>query len=277
MHLRAVGYSDRGPVRPANEDHYGIGPFVEQAAFTVLALDVASVTFREYGLLVAVADGLGGYAGGEVASRVALETLSALFYGERRAGISTEQFTEQLRHYLEQTQRALEAVLRRSPEYLDAGTTLAGIALLPPETLVIFHAGDSRVLRAAAGYVRPLTVDHTVAGADLASGRMSEAEAAAIPQAGLLTRALGLHGDTRVEIDATQTWAPGTLFLLGSDGWHGTGRGISRQAIQAAVREGLPVEVLVRRLIGEAIAADGHDNATLVVVAIEEDHEQTHG
>ena len=277
MHLRAVGWSEKGPVRAANEDHYCIGPFVEQAAFTVLALDDASATFQHYGLLAVVADGLGGYAGGEVASRVALETLSALYYGERRDGISAEDFAEQMQHYLEETQRVLEGVLQRTPELAAAGTTLAGIALKPPDELVIFHIGDSRVLRAAAGYVRSLTIDHTVAGLDLANGRISEEEATEMPQAGLLTRALGQHGNATVEIDATQCWSPGTIFLLGSDGWHGTGRGLPRQTIQATVRENLPVETLVRRLVNDAITLDGRDNATLVAVAIGEDDTHAHG
>ena len=277
MHLRVVGSSNIGRVRANNEDWYAIGPFVEQAACTMLGLDVASTTFRQYGLLAAVADGMGGYAGGEVASRVVLETLAAQFYGERRGGCSADELAEQLRMYLEITQRTLSGVLEREPALAEAGTTLAGVALLPPDVLVVFHAGDSRVLRAAAGYVRPLTVDHSVVGPDLASGRLSEAEAAAIPEAHQLTRALGLRGDTRVEIDATPSWAPGTLLLIGSDGWHGAGGGLPRARIQAITREGLPLETLVPAMVNEAVAMDGRDNATLVGIAIGEDDERTHG
>jgi serine/threonine protein phosphatase PrpC len=159
MRITAAGLSHRGTVRPSNEDHYCLGAFVEQEAFTSLTLDTSSTTFAQYGLLAAVADGMGGYAGGSLASRVALETLSAGFYGERRSGCTAEQLAASLQRYLEQTRQVLAHVLQRSPEYAQAGTTLAGIALMPPDIMAVFHAGDSRVLRAAAGYLRPLTVD----------------------------------------------------------------------------------------------------------------------
>lgn len=268
MRIDIAGCSDRGTVRETNDDHYCIGPFVEQQGCLSLSFDDASTTFTQYGLLIAVADGMGGYAGGAIASRVALETLSALYYSERRMGCNQEAFITMLQGYLQQTQQTLLQFLSRTPEYHDAGTTLAGVAMCPPDILIIFHAGDSRVLRAAAGYVRPLTVDHTPLGPDIASGRISEADASERSEGLRLTRALGQGGDARVEYTTNLTWTSGNTFLIGTDGWHGVGRGLSREAIQAAMRTGKPPADLVQTQVADAIAVDGADNATLVAVSI---------
>jgi protein phosphatase len=270
MRITAAGMSERGTVRPANEDHYCVGAFVEQAAFTALTIETSSASFEHYGLLAAVADGMGGYAGGALASRVVLETLSASYYGERRTGCSAEELASCLERYLAQAQQVLVLMLERSPEYAQAGTTVAGATLMPPDLLAVFHAGDSRVLRAAAGYVRPLTVDHTPFGADLASGRISEDEVRGLPELSRLTRSLGAGGDTRAEITVEHTWAPEMSLLIGTDGWHGVAGGLTRQVVQDIIRRGDTVEEQLRALLTAAVAADGRDNATLVVVRIEE-------
>jgi len=216
-----------------------------------------------------VADGMGGYAGGALASRVALEELSAAYYGEERDGCGAEELAGCLERYLARAQQALAGVLEQTPEHGQAGTTVAGVALMPPDVLAVFHAGDSRVLRAAAGYVRPLTVDHTPFGADLASGRISEEEIRGLPEVSRLTRSLGAGGDTRADISVEQTWAPGISLLIGTDGWHGVAGGLTRQAVQEIVRRGEPVEEQLHALLNAAVATDGRDNATLVIVRIE--------
>lgn len=268
MRIAAAGFSDRGRVRADNDDHYVVGPFVEQGTLLALACDSESRAFRRYGLLVAVADGMGGYAGGGEASRLALETLTAQFHGDSREGCTPAELADALARYLAETQRALAGWLARHPHYAEAGTTLAGVALMPPDALVVFHIGDSRVLRAAAGFVRPLTVDHTPVGADLATGRLTAEQAAALPAAHQLTRSLGAYGDAHVEVSAEHTWAPGTHIIIGTDGWHGVGTGLPREAVQAIIRQGGDAEVLARTLVERAVEADGSDNATVVVVEV---------
>lgn len=269
MRITAAGLSDRGTVRPANEDHYCIGAFIEQEAFTALTFDTSSSCFQQYGLLAAVADGMGGYTGGALASRVVLETLSASYYGEKRAGCSADDLAACLERYLAQAQQVLAHVLERSPENAQAGTTIAGVALMPPDLLAVFHAGDSRVLRAAAGYVRPLTVDHTLFGVDLASGRLTEDDVRDLPEVSQLTRALGAGGDTHADITTEHVWAPEMSLLIGTDGWHGAAGGLNRQAVQEIVRRGDPVEDQLRALLAAAVAADGRDNATLVIIRVQ--------
>lgn len=158
MRIFAAGLSDAGVTRATNDDHYCIGPFVEQGSLTSLSLDTASVSFQRHGLLAAVADGMGSYAGGAIASRILLETLSALFYGQQLQGNTPDELREQLAGCLQQAQEVLRAYLLRDEKLHEAGTTLAGLVLLPPDICLVFHLGDSRVLREAAGYVRQL--DH---------------------------------------------------------------------------------------------------------------------
>jgi serine/threonine protein phosphatase PrpC len=123
MQIHVAGLSDRGRVRAQNDDHYCLGPFVEQDTLTALSFDMASCQMRTYGLLTAVADGMGGYAGGGIASRLTLEILSAFYYGEARTGASAADLQAQLARYLAQTAQMLSAHLTRTPEIADAGTT----------------------------------------------------------------------------------------------------------------------------------------------------------
>ena len=265
--ISAAGWSATGPVRVSNDDHYCVGPIVEQPGRTTLAIESDSMHFQSYGFLAAVADGMGGYAGGAAASRLVLDVLAAQFYGERRhpTGDAT---AEQIARYVEQARQTLSEALRRRPELGDAGTTLAGIVLARPDILVVFHVGDSRVLRASGGFVRGLTVDHSVVAADVACGRLSEDDAVSVPGGDALTRSLGLRGNGAPEIQVFSAWEPGDCFLIGTDGWHGLGRGLSRLALRQWLTDDPEPERLVERMIEAAGKADGQDNASVVVVVV---------
>jgi len=275
MLIRAAGLSDRGPTREQNDDHYSLATFIEQDTLTALTLDSASREFEQFGLLAAVADGMGGYAGGATASRTVLETLAAQYYSERRAGMTAEALAEQLAHYLAQTARVLRATLERSPEIADAGTTLSGLALLAPDRMVVFHIGDSRVLRCSGGYLRALTVDHRPFGAEIAAGRMTEAEARARPDARGVTRSLWRDGEAQCDLDSSLTLAPGDLFLLGTDGWHSLDGGLPRDEVKALAAGTPDPAALACAGLARAREIDGRDNATLLVVQIAE--ETAHG
>ena len=265
MLIRAVGLSSRGS-RQENEDYYCIGHRVGQGLLYSTECDCDSQAFRDYGLLAAVADGIGGYAGGAYASKSALVALQHQLYGEKRSGCSKEELAECMRRYLAATQSRLLKALSEKPGFSRAGTTIAGIVLMPPDVLVVFHVGDSRVLRASGGFVRALTVDHTVLGQDIASGRVSEREAARNPELLRLTRALGAGGRCEVELGAEKSWAPGDRFFICTDGFHGVGRGLPAGAIRESLALGQESVELVKRLVTQSIAFDGRDNSTLVVV-----------
>lgn len=271
MRIRVSACSSRGPVRPDNQDHYCVGPFVENGPSTGLLLDASSAFFAHQGLLVAVADGMGGYEGGALASQVLLEALSAHFYATPLPG--PEALGQRLASSLEAARRTLAHALGRDAALADGGTTLAGAVLAAPDCLVIFHAGDSRVLRFSAGFLRSLTVDHTPVGPDVASGRLTEEQAAQVPGGDRLLRSLGARPGGEVEVGEPMTWESGDVLLLTSDGLHGLGRGLGRRALQERLREGGDLDRTVQDLLALAAEADGSDNATAVLVRIEHEEE----
>jgi protein phosphatase len=270
MRITAAGLSDFGTQRDANDDHYCVASFVEQGAMLSMAFEPESMLFQEFGLLACVADGLGGYEGGMQASQLLLQALSVHFYSDPRRGATAEQLKDALTTHIGLAQQELAAELAREPRWHQAGTTLAGVALMPPDILCVFHCGDSRVLRATGGHLLQLTTDHTPIGQALAAGQITEEQAAAANMDISLKSSLGLAGTAEVEINCDLRWAAGDKFLIGSDGWHGVGRGLSRKAIQDVMRHGGTSSALTQCLLAVSVANDGKDNATLVIVQVEE-------
>lgn len=272
-HFYVGGASHSGQVRAQNDDYFCIGPNTQPQQSLELNFAASSPFFKEYGLLCAVADGMGGYAGGALAAQTVIETLAASFYAQKHAGMDCDALSSALMRYLEQTQHTLENTLQRE-EKLRAGTTLAGLVLLPPDIALVFHCGDSRVLRECGGYVRALTLDHTPFAAELAAGHLEESSVATSPLSSRVSRALGLEGDHRVEINADFFWEIGDTFLLCTDGFHGVGRGLTQSRLRDSLRDFHPASqaLATSQFVDEAVAADGRDNVTLVTVQIVPSH-----
>lgn len=264
------GASDRGRVRAENEDHFLVGGLVENRGLLAVGLDAGGALMTDYGLLVCVADGMGGYGGGAAASRAALRALAAGFYAAPRTGADAARLCADVAEACAAAQAAVLRLQESDPALASAGTTLAGVALLAPRILSVFHIGDSRVLRSAGGMLRTLTVDHTPLGARVAAGAVTEEEAVATDTTHLLTRSVG-SDSAEAQFGAPTEWSPGDRFILGSDGWYGLGRGAPRARIEARLAEGLSSEALCRALIDEALTADGEDNATVVTIEFREE------
>ncbi len=234
--LRSGSASDVGRVRAINEDR---------------ALESLS--------LYAVADGMGGHAGGEVAARTAIDALQAAF----AASPSGEGLVEAVR-------RANGAVWQRSladPDLRGMGTTLIAAALVPGEDgdrLVLTNVGDSRAYRYNSGTFEQLTVDHSVAEELLARGELTEEEAAVHPHRHILTRALGIAPDVDVdvwEISPTE----GDRFLLCSDGLSNE---VSGERMAAALSSSRDPQEIAEELVVLANEHGGSDNITAVVVDV---------
>lgn len=270
--IHVFGCTDPGPVRDHNEDCFSIGPHVVREGSDSVVVSVSAADFREFGLLCAVADGMGGYAGGALAARTALEGLVHSFYSRSREGMTVDELAADLELDLAASQSHLVDVLQHEDRE-QAGTTLAGIVLLPPDVMVVFHCGDSRVLRASGGYVRALTLDHAPLAAAVASGQLDEVGAASSPLASRVSRSLGVLGESTVEINTDYTWATGDSFLICSDGFHGLGRGLPQATIRDLLSHAPHGELVnpAEWLIEKAVAHDGHDNATLVLVTLGEE------
>ena len=202
-------------------------------------------------IIVAVADGMGGHVGGEVASRLAIEAATS------GTGIPVA----------DRVQAANESVFARSIEDGDLagmGTTLT-VADISEGSAHIGHVGDSRCYLIRDGEIRLLTKDHTVATQYALAGKITEEEAERHPQRHILTRALGLEASVEVDV-YEEPVAAGDRLLLCSDGLNGM---IHDSEILDVGSRGTPDEA-VWALIEQANLAGGFDNITVVIVDVQE-------
>lgn len=218
--------------------------------------------------LVAVADGMGGYEGGEVASRLVVESLVKLF--ERiccdpdatwphAPRPSIEPLVDLVGVGLQEAHRVVQA--RRHGVLSRMGSTAVVVAWSGPY-VAVGHVGDSRVYRLRDGELQALTVDHSVAEEALRSGM----ESAAIDAGGfrhMLTRAVGMPGELGAEVVAERL-RPGDVLLLCSDGvWEP----LQPQDIADELARPCPDEA-AQALVAAAYDAGGSDNLTAVVVRV---------
>ena len=228
MRIEVGSATDIGRVRERNEDSILVDP-----------------------PLFVVADGMGGHRGGQVASRVALETLEAL------ASEGSGTLPDQVRS-------ANRAVWDRSVEderLAGMGTTLTA-ALIDGASALIAHVGDSRAYLLRGGVLRQLTADHTLVARMVKSGEITEAEADVHPHKNVLTRALGT--DEQVEVDEdTVALMDGDRLLLCSDGLTGM---VTEDQIQAILENSEQPQQAADRLVKAANRAGGIDNISVVVL-----------
>jgi PPM family protein phosphatase len=202
--------------------------------------------------LYVVADGMGGHRGGQVASRVALETLEALT-SEGRGTLP------------DHVRGANRAVWDRSVEderLAGMGTTLTAAQVNGARALIA-HVGDSRAYLLRDGELRQLTADHTLVARMVQAGEITEAEAEVHPHKNVLTRALGT--DEQVDVDEdTIELLDGDRLLLCSDGLTGM---VTEDQIQAILENSEQPQQAADRLVKAANRAGGIDNISVVVLA----------
>ena len=234
--LRSGSASDMGRIRSSNQDRL------------VVSDD-----------MVAVADGMGGHAGGEVAARTAIEALVEAFGKDR----TSEGLVAAVRH----ANRAIWEQGRAQGDLRGMGTTLTAAALVDDggEThLALVNVGDSRAYLWFRGDLTQLTDDHSLVEEMVKHGELTRAEAAVHPHRHVLTRALGL--DPAVEIDAWRLVPPDAgRILLCSDGLTNE---MSEDEIAAVLGGVEDPEQAAQELVRQALVHGGNDNVTAVVVDI---------
>ena len=242
--------SDPGEVRPHNEDFCaGYVPTIPDDAW-------------EHGPVFVVADGLGGHAAGEVASRLAGETIVTQWRKTR-----APQPKPALRDLLRAANTAVyDASLEAGQRGM--GTTVTALTLAGHEA-VVAHIGDSRAYHVRKDVCRQLTSDHSRVGEMLRMKLITPEQAAMHPARSQLTRSLG--GDPIVQVDLVTTdLAEHDTFVLCSDGlWDS----VSRQEITDVVRrigdDTVPTPVAAAdMLVDLALKRDAPDNVTVVVVRV---------
>ena len=238
--LRYAARSHVGLLREGNEDSVYAGP-----------------------RLLAVADGMGGHAAGEVASAVAIAALAPL--DEDAPGTD---LLDALRRSAMAANEHLRDMVAGDPALDGMGTTLTAL-LSAGSRLGLLHIGDSRAYLLRDGELGQITHDHTLVQALVDEGRLSEQEANTHPQRSLVTRAL--DGRDGIELDlSVREVRVGDRYLLCSDGL--TGPVGSRDTLLEALQLPEPQEA-VDRLVALALRGGGPDNVTVIVAdVVDEDH-----
>ncbi len=235
MVLHAFGSSDVGKVRPGNEDAF------------IVRSDIG---------LFAVADGMGGHIAGEVASRTALDALSAALTIAPADDAAM----------LQAVRLANLAVWERGESEHDKagmGTTLTALAFVPGEAkCIIGHVGDTRVYLLRAGQLEQLTRDHTAAQEMVERGQLTRQAARRHPLASMLYRSIGTRPEVDVDIVHTAL-ASGDLLLICSDGLSGM---VEDEDLLAILNQDKPLQTLSEELIDAANLRGGVDNITAVLI-----------
>lgn len=235
---QAAAHTSTGRVRSSNEDAFG---------------------FRaEYGIFV-VCDGMGGAAGGEVASRMTVNSFLERMCTECAAGA----VRESLHDAIVEANRAVLDRAEHEPGLYGMGTTLVAL-VLRPETAFIAHAGDSRCYLYRGGRLARRTHDHSLVDEQLRMGTMTQQEAYCSPFRSVITRAVGTQTTIAEEVQEFPI-QPGDLFLLCTDGLT---REISEERIAGILSSDSALESAARALVQAANDAGGRDNVTCVLVRV---------
>ncbi len=268
---RAFGLTDRGLVRSSNEDHFLVAELGRTLWVNQTSLPQAATQHgRGRGLLLLVADGMGGHAAGEVASALSVEVVEA-FILELLRRFSNLQAEDEHGVLADLRQAVLWADARvlqeaaRNPEFAGMGTTLT-LAFASGSRLFVLHAGDSRCYLYRGGGLEQLTEDHTLVAELVGRGAIEPQEARRHKWRHVVTNVLGAHGaKLRVDVGKVQL-EPGDVALLCSDGLTDM---LDDARIAAALTAEPDPEAACRRLVAEANAAGGKDNITAVVARFE--------
>jgi serine/threonine protein phosphatase PrpC len=241
--------SDAGRVRENNEDSLCLAP--------------------ELNLFV-LSDGMGGQASGEIASRLATETIvaycreaqanpSSAMTGCRIAGVS--ETSNRLASAIRLANRVVHQAAEQSPQQHGMGATVVAI-WLADQRMSLAHVGDSRVYRLRGGELDQLTQDHSFVAEQVRRGSMTEQEAARSNLQNVLLRALGVDPEVEVDVDE-HILLEGDTVLLCSDGLT---RELSRAQIAAILADAEDAQEAAGLLVDLANQAGGEDNITAIVV-----------
>ena len=252
MRVRFAGDSNVGMKRAHNEDSFYL-PESERLAI--------------------VADGMGGHASGEVASRLAVDTIAGFFKATQEEQQLTWPFKMDKGHRYD-VNRMVTAIklanlkiheqAQKDPRCHGMGTTVVS-ALFLDDALVVGHVGDSRLYRKRDNMFEQITEDHSLLNDYIKMKHLSADEIAAFPHKNVIVRALGMKDTVQVDVHVE---APvlGDVYLLCSDGLSGM---VKDEEISAIATSENDLDVMCEKLIGEANKNGGVDNITVVAVRVE--------
>ncbi|MEU5087094.1 Stp1/IreP family PP2C-type Ser/Thr phosphatase [Streptomyces sp. NPDC021356] len=235
LSLRFAAGSHKGMIREGNEDSGYAGP-----------------------RLLAIADGMGGQAAGEVASSEVISTIVALDDDVPGSDILTSLATA-----VQRANDQLRAMVEEDPQLEGMGTTLTAL-LWTGQRLGLVHVGDSRAYLLRDGVLTQITQDHTWVQRLVDEGRITEEEATTHPQRALLMRALGSSEHVEPDLSIREVRA-GDRYLICSDGLSGV---VSHQTMEETLASYQGPQETVQELIQLALRGGGPDNITVIVADV---------
>ena len=255
MKISGIGLTDIGRRRQINEDYYICDN--QQSVYLV-------------------ADGMGGVAGGELASKMAADTFLTRIHAFLQDDDVTLPFEIErnngyipslMKYAIEEANATVYQYGMNDPSMKGMGTTFT--AVIPYNgTLYVGHIGDSRLYRIRGHEITQLSEDHTLVQQLVNQGQITPQEARHHPKKNVITRSLGPKSKIKIDI-FSESLMPGDIYLLCSDGLYGM---VQEEEFsnQLLALEGNDLEGIGKQLINLANEGGGKDNITLVLFRIEE-------
>jgi serine/threonine protein phosphatase PrpC len=219
--------------------------------------------------LIAVADGMGGHAAGEVASRIAIEVLQSLVPSLISTEIDEDSVEDLLMHSLHSIDSEISVVTDEDTDKRGMGTTLTAL-LIRDKYISLLHVGDSRCYRLRGNTLEQLSNDHTVIQELLDQGAISQAEAVEHPQRSMLTQALRGDGDVTPVLQMYEI-KKGDRYLLCSDGLSGV---LTEKEIKIGLKKSNKDEA-VKFLVDATYVNGAPDNVTVLIADISDEAKTT--
>lgn len=242
MKRHFTGLTDTGVVRTVNQDNYFIDD--PQGRFFI------------------VADGMGGHAGGQEASKIATEEIQSYLEQHWDSTIASDVL---LKEAIARANQGIIADQQGHPERADMGTTVVVLIFRGGQTWCA-HVGDSRLYRLRSNSLEQITEDHTWVGMALKAGEITKEQAKFHPWRHVLSQCLGRKDLQRIDIQKFDI-QPGDRLLICSDGLT---EEVADEKIQAFLSQKTSCKDAATELIAAAKQAGGSDNITVVIVAEEE-------
>lgn len=222
--------------------------------------------------IFAVADGMGGHSSGEIASKIAVDTISEFFRNSSISEDSTWPYAyddnisfegNKLKTAVAVANEKIQEYAAEHPESRGMGTTVVAVLVLDSR-LILCHVGDSRCYLLRDGKLSLVTSDHSWVNEQVKLGFLTEEEAQKHPFRNVITKALGTKGEATAEINETEG-RTGDILLLCTDGLNSM---ISDDEIARIVSKDAGLEEKAKSLIEAANNAGGEDNITLVLLKL---------